>query len=102
MRILFYLPLLIQKKRDVYKRQAYIYIRGEYVYEREILEAAIKQAYEAKLIGKNNKHGCDFDLHVSHGAVAYICGEETAQIESLEGKKGQPRLKPPFLSLIHI
>jgi NADH-quinone oxidoreductase subunit F len=75
---------------------AYIYIRGEYVYEREILEAAIKQAYEAKLIGKNNIHGWDFDLYVSHGAGAYICGEETAQIESLEGKKGQPRLKPPF------
>lgn len=75
---------------------AYIYIRGEYVYEREILEQAIKQAYDAKLIGKNNVHGWDFDLFVSHGAGAYICGEETAQIESLEGKKGQPRLKPPF------
>jgi NADH-quinone oxidoreductase subunit F len=74
----------------------YIYIRGEYVREREILEAAIKEAYEAKLIGKNNIHGWDFDLFVSHGAGAYICGEETALLESLEGKKGQPRLKPPF------
>jgi NADH-quinone oxidoreductase subunit F len=75
---------------------AYIYIRGEYVREREVLEAAIKQAYEAKLIGKNNIHGWDFDLYVHHGGGAYICGEETALLESLEGKKGQPRLKPPF------
>ncbi len=74
----------------------YIYIRGEYVREREHLEAAIKQAYEAKLIGKNNIHGWDFDCYVSHGGGAYICGEETALLESLEGKKGQPRLKPPF------
>ena len=75
---------------------AYIYIRGEYVLEREHLEAAIKEAYEAKLIGKNNVYGWDFDLYVHHGAGAYICGEETALLESLEGKKGQPRLKPPF------
>ena len=74
----------------------YIYIRGEYILERERLEAAIKQAYEAKLVGKNNIHGWDFDIHVHHGAGAYICGEETALLESLEGKKGQPRLKPPF------
>jgi NADH-quinone oxidoreductase subunit F len=74
----------------------YIYIRGEYVREREHLEAAIRQAYEAKLIGKNNIHGWDFDCYVSHGGGAYICGEETALLESLEGKKGQPRLKPPF------
>jgi NADH-quinone oxidoreductase subunit F len=74
----------------------YVYIRGEYVREREILEAAVKEAYEAKLIGKNNVNGWDFDLYVHHGAGAYICGEETALLESLEGKKGQPRLKPPF------
>jgi len=74
----------------------YIYLRGEYVREREVLEEAVKQAYEAKLIGKNNIHGWDFDLYVHHGAGAYICGEETALLESLEGKKGQPRLKPPF------
>ena len=74
----------------------YIYIRGEFVRERERLQAAIDQAYEAKLIGKNNIHGWDFDLYVHHGAGAYICGEETALLESLEGKKGQPRLKPPF------
>jgi NADH-quinone oxidoreductase subunit F len=82
--------------RAMLANACYIYIRGEYVREREVLEAAIKQAYEAKLIGKNNVHGWDFDLYVHHGAGAYICGEETALLESLEGKKGQPRLKPPF------
>ncbi len=75
---------------------AYIYVRGEYVREREQLEAAIDQAYEARLIGKDNIHGYPFDLYVHHGAGAYICGEETALLESLEGKKGMPRLKPPF------
>ncbi len=74
----------------------YIYVRGEFIRERERLQAAIDQAYEAKLIGKGNVHGWDFDLYVHHGAGAYICGEETALLESLEGKKGQPRLKPPF------
>jgi NADH-quinone oxidoreductase subunit F len=75
---------------------AYIYIRGEFIRERQRLEAAVEEAYEARLIGKNNVHDYDFDLHVFHGAGAYICGEETALLESLEGKKGQPRLKPPF------
>jgi NADH-quinone oxidoreductase subunit F len=74
----------------------YIYIRGEYVDERIALEKAIKEAYEAKLIGKNNINGWDFDVVVHHGAGAYICGEETALLESIEGKKGMPRLKPPF------
>jgi len=74
----------------------YIYIRGEYIRERERLQAAIDQAYEAKLIGKDNVHGWDFEIYMHHGAGAYICGEETALLESLEGKKGQPRLKPPF------
>jgi len=74
----------------------YIYIRGEYQYELARMEAAIKEAYDAKLIGKDNVHGWDFDLYIHHGAGAYICGEETALLESLEGKKGQPRLKPPF------
>ncbi|MBX3515088.1 MAG: NADH-quinone oxidoreductase subunit NuoF [Xanthobacteraceae bacterium] len=74
----------------------YIYVRGEYIHERERLEAAIEQAYEAGLLGKKNKCGWDFDLYVHHGAGAYICGEETALLESLEGKKGMPRLKPPF------
>jgi NADH-quinone oxidoreductase subunit F len=74
----------------------YIYIRGEYIRERERLQAAVDEAYAAKLIGKGNIHGWDFDLYLHHGAGAYICGEETAMLESLEGKKGQPRLKPPF------
>ena len=76
---------------------AYIYIRGEFIQERLNLEAAIEEAYEAGLIGKNAcGSGWDFDCYVHHGAGAYICGEETALIESLEGKKGMPRLKPPF------
>ena len=74
----------------------YVYIRGEFIRERERLQAAIDQAYEAKLIGKNNLHGWDFDLYVHHGAGAYICGEETAMLESIEGKRGQPRVRPPF------
>ena len=74
----------------------YIYVRGEFIREREHLQAAVDQAYEAKLIGKDNINGFPFDLYVTHGAGAYICGEETALLESLEGKKGQPRLKPPF------
>ena len=75
---------------------AYIYVRGEFIREREALQRAIDEAYDAKLIGKGNKNGYDFDIYVHHGAGAYICGEETALLESLEGKKGQPRLKPPF------
>jgi NADH-quinone oxidoreductase subunit F len=75
---------------------AYIYVRGEFIREREALQRAIDEAYDAKLIGKDNIHGWPFDLYVHHGAGAYICGEETALLESLEGKKGQPRLKPPF------
>jgi NADH-quinone oxidoreductase subunit F len=74
----------------------YIYVRGEFVREREALQAAIDDCYAAKLIGKNNVHGWDFDLFVHHGAGAYICGEETALLESFEGKKGMPRMKPPF------
>jgi NADH-quinone oxidoreductase subunit F len=74
----------------------YIYIRGEYIRERERLQAAIDEAYAAKLIGKSNVHSWDFEIYMHHGAGAYICGEETALLESLEGKKGQPRLKPPF------
>ncbi len=75
---------------------AYIYVRGEYMREREALQAAIDECYDAGLLGKNNKLGWDYDVYVHHGAGAYICGEETALLESLEGKKGQPRLKPPF------
>ena len=75
---------------------AYIYVRGEFIRERERLQAAVDEAYDAKLIGKNNENGWDFDIFVHHGAGAYICGEETALLESLEGKKGMPRMKPPF------
>ena len=75
----------------------YIYVRGEFIREREALQKAVYEAYDAGLLGKN---ACgsdwDYDIYVHHGAGAYICGEETALIESLEGKKGQPRLKPPF------
>ncbi|WP_160121027.1 NADH-quinone oxidoreductase subunit NuoF [Rhodovarius lipocyclicus] len=75
----------------------YIYVRGEYFNEIAVLEAAIREAYEAGLLGKNAcGSGYDYDLYVHRGAGAYICGEETALIESLEGKKGTPRLKPPF------
>ncbi|UCH74658.1 MAG: NADH-quinone oxidoreductase subunit NuoF [Rhodospirillales bacterium] len=76
---------------------AYIYIRGEFHNEANRLEAAIDEAREAGLIGKDScGSGWPFEIHVHRGAGAYICGEETALIESLEGKKGQPRLKPPF------
>ncbi|KAI1290191.1 NADH dehydrogenase [ubiquinone] flavoprotein 1, mitochondrial [Halotydeus destructor] len=78
-------------------RAAYIYIRGEFYNEASNLQVAIKEAYEAGLIGKNScGSGFDFDVYVHRGAGAYICGEETALIESLEGKQGKPRLKPPF------
>jgi NADH-quinone oxidoreductase subunit F len=77
--------------------KCYVYIRGEYIREREVLEQAIEEAYAAGLVGRNAcGSGFDFDIYVHHGAGAYICGEETALLESLEGKKGQPRLKPPF------
>ncbi len=75
---------------------AYIYIRGEYVRERQALQRAIDECYEQGYLGRDNKCGWDYDIVVHHGAGAYICGEETALLESLEGKKGQPRLKPPF------
>ncbi|MBW8309057.1 MAG: NADH-quinone oxidoreductase subunit NuoF [Candidatus Paracaedibacteraceae bacterium] len=75
----------------------YIYIRGEYYREAEALQAAIDEAYAAGLLGKNAaKSGWDFDLYLHRGAGAYICGEESALLESLEGRKGFPRLKPPF------
>ncbi|MBR40252.1 MAG: NADH-quinone oxidoreductase subunit F, partial [Flavobacteriaceae bacterium] len=76
---------------------AYIYVRGEYVREREALQIAIDEAYSKGFLGKNAaKSGWSFDIFVHHGAGAYICGEETALLESLEGKKGMPRMKPPF------
>ncbi len=76
---------------------AYIYIRGEYFYVSRILEQAIDEAYAAGLLGKNILGtGYDLDIYVQVGAGAYICGEETALLESLEGKRGNPRIKPPF------
>jgi NADH-quinone oxidoreductase subunit F len=76
---------------------AYIYIRGEFIREAENLQIAIDEAYEAGLIGPNAcGSGWAFDVYLHRGGGAYICGEETALIESLEGNKGQPRLKPPF------
>lgn len=76
---------------------SYIYIRGEYMWVYRILEQAIKEAYANGWLGKNIMGtGFDLDLHVHCGAGAYICGEETALIESLEGKRGNPRIKPPF------
>lgn len=75
----------------------YVYVRGEYYNEAQTLEKAIAEAYESGMIGKNAcGSGFDFNMYVHRGAGAYICGEETALLESLEGKKGQPRLKPPF------
>ena len=79
----------------------YIYIRGEFIREGEVLAAAIQEAYDAGLLGKDAcGSGYDFELYLHRGAGAYICGEETALIESLEGKKGQPRLKPPFPAMV--
>ncbi len=78
-------------------RAGYIYIRGEFIAETHALEKAVAEAYAAGLLGKNAcGSGYDFDLFVHRGAGAYICGEETALLESLEGKQGKPRLKPPF------
>jgi len=75
----------------------YNYIRGEFMEPFERFEGALKEAYEAGLLGKNiQKSTVNFDLHTHLGAGAYICGEETALLESIEGKKGQPRFKPPF------
>ncbi len=76
---------------------AYIYVRGEYFNENSAMWQAIEEAYDKGLLGKNAAgSGWDFDIIMHRGAGAYICGEETALIESLEGKKGQPRNKPPF------
>jgi NADH-quinone oxidoreductase subunit F len=82
--------------RAIGAHAGYIYIRGEYVAERRRVTEAIRQAYDARLLGPGNVHGWDFDLHVSHGGGAYVCGEETALLESLEGRKGQPRIRPPY------
>jgi NADH-quinone oxidoreductase subunit F len=78
-------------------QHAFIFIRGEYDLQGDILDAAVAQAYEAGYLGENilGTH-CDLELVVHRGAGAYICGEETALLDALEGKRGNPRLKPPF------
>jgi len=83
--------------RSMNANAAYIYIRGEFFQEATHLQQAIHEAYKAGFIGKNAcGSGYDFDVYIHRGAGAYICGEETALIESIEGKQGKPRLKPPF------
>jgi len=81
---------------------AYVYIRGEFARQARILEAAIAEAYQAGIIGPKLLGKADFplDIFVHRGAGAYICGEESALLESLEGKKGYPRLKPPFPAVV--
>ena len=82
---------------------AFIYIRGEFVYGSKVLNQAAAEAYEKGYLGKNILgSGFDLDLIVHRGAGAYICGEETALLESLEGKRGHPRLKPPFPAVVGI
>jgi NADH-quinone oxidoreductase subunit F len=77
--------------------RSYVYIRGEYTYAAEVINQAIQEAYRAGFLGKNILgSGFDHDMAVHRGAGAYICGEETGLISSLEGKKGMPKLKPPF------
>ncbi len=82
---------------------AYVYVRGEFHREIGLLQHAIDEAYRKKYLGTNIlKTGYDLDIYVHRGAGAYICGEETALIESLEGKRGQPRLKPPFPAVVGV
>lgn len=79
----------------------YIYIRGEYTYAADVLEAALRDAYDAGILGHNVMgSGFKLDMYVHRGAGAYICGEETGMLESLEGKRGQPRVKPPFPAVV--
>lgn len=83
--------------RAMLAKAAYIYIRGEFYNEASNMQIAIQEAYQAGLIGKNAcGSGYDFDIFLHRGAGAYVCGEETSLIESIEGKAGKPRLKPPF------
>src|SRR5918997_6139766 len=77
--------------------KSFIYIRGEYQFQGDVLDRAVVEAYEAGYLGRDILGtGFDLDLVVHRGAGAYICGEETALLDSLEGKRGNPRLKPPF------
>jgi len=91
---------IIMASKAIGVHTAYIYIRREFYEPRRTVEAALKEAYDSGYLGKNILgSGFDLDIHVHHGAGAYICGEETGLIESLEGKKGWPRIKPPFPAL---
>ena len=79
----------------------YIYIRGEYRYLIDIMDKAIAEAYAQRLPGQEHpRHGFDFDLYTHTGAGAYECGEESALLESLEGKRGIPRIRPPFPAVV--
>ncbi|MFC2172418.1 NADH-quinone oxidoreductase subunit NuoF [Acidobacteriota bacterium] len=92
---------MIIASRAIGANTSYIYIRGEFFKGARILETAIKEAYAAGYLGRNIlKSGFDHDIYVHRGAGAYICGEETALMESLEGKRGYPRLKPPFPAIV--
>ncbi len=82
--------------RAILAHTAFVYVRGEFRHERARLEAAVAEARESGILGRRSIFGWDVDIVVHHGAGAYICGEETALLESLEGKRGLPRLKPPF------
>ena len=87
--------------RAIAAKQGYIYIRGEYRYVLDIVDQALREAYEAGYLGKNILgSGFDFDLVTHTGAGAYECGEESALMESLEGKRGYPRIKPPFPAVV--
>lgn len=82
---------------------AYIYIRGEFYHEATVLARAIQEAYQAGFLGTNAcGSGYDFDIYLHRGMGAYVCGEETSLIESLEGKPGKPRLKPPFPAAVGV
>lgn len=81
----------------IQSHKSYIYVRGEYFYSIKVLEKALQEAYDSGFLGKNILNsGFDHEMDIYSGAGAYICGEETGLISSLEGKKGQPKLKPPF------
>ena len=87
--------------RAIGSNQGYIYIRGEYRYIIDLMDVAIKEAYDRGYLGKNIRgSGFDFDLYTHTGAGAYECGEESALMESLEGKRGYPRIKPPFPAVV--
>jgi len=88
---------MIIASRAIDSHLAFVYIRGEYVKPWQVFSGAVKEAYEAGLLGKNIQgSGFDLDVVVHRGAGAYICGEETGLLSSLEGKKGWPKIKPPF------